>query len=68
MLKADMVNPSSSGTEEALDLLFLGSADGCHSPASNIRMDSDSIVFEDWPEVNDDLGSCASTVDALCDV
>jgi hypothetical protein len=80
MPKADVVNLSSSDTEEALNLLFLSPAHGCHSPASNPRSGFDSDEFEDWPKVNymtarvyvaltaDALSSHASTVDTLCDI
>jgi hypothetical protein len=80
MPEADMVNPSSSDTEEVLDLLFLSPARGHHSPALNLHSGSDSDAFEDWLEANDmaasvyvalttdALSSHASTVDALCDV
>jgi hypothetical protein len=80
MPEADVVNLSSSDTEEALDLLFQGPA---HSPqylALNPHSDSDSDMFKDCPEVNDmatsvyvaltvhALSSHASMVDALCDI
>jgi hypothetical protein len=80
MPEADVVNPSSSDTAEALDLLFSGAAHVHHSPASNPFLDSDSNMFEDWPKVNDmttsvyvaltaDASSShASTVDAQCDI
>jgi hypothetical protein len=80
MPKADVVNMSSSDTEEALDLLFQSPAHGSHSPASNPRSGTDSDMFEDWPEVNDmatsvyvalivdALSSRASTIDVLCGV
>jgi hypothetical protein len=80
MPEADVVNPSSSDTEEALDLLFLGPAHGPYFSALNPHSGSDSDVFKDWPEVNDmgasvyvaltaDASSShASAVDAMCDV
>jgi hypothetical protein len=64
----DMVDLSSSGTEEALRLLPLSSARGYHSPLSNLRPSSDSELFEDWPKANDMAASVyvALTVDASC--
>jgi hypothetical protein len=78
MSKADMVDLSSSDTEEVLELLSLSPACGYHSPPSNLRSSSDSDLFEDWPEANDvvasvnivltvdALSSRASTVDSPC--
>jgi hypothetical protein len=80
MPEANVVNPSSSDTEEALDLLFLCPTHGPHSPSLNPCSCFDSDVLKDWLEVNDmaasvyvalttdALSSRASTVDALCDV
>jgi hypothetical protein len=80
MPEANVVNPLSSDTEGALDLLFLSPAHGPHSPASNPHLGSISDVFEDWPEVNDMAASVyvalttdasnshASMVDTLCGV
>jgi hypothetical protein len=53
MPKADMVDLSSSNTEEALELLPLSPTRGYHSTLSNLWSSSDSELFEDWPEVND---------------
>jgi hypothetical protein len=53
MPEAEMVNPSSSDTEGALDLLFLSPARGPHSLFSNPYSSSDSDLFKDWPEAND---------------
>jgi hypothetical protein len=47
MPKTDMVNLSSSGTEEVLELLSLSPTCGYHSPLSNLRSSSDSELFED---------------------
>jgi hypothetical protein len=78
MPKADMVDLSSSDTEEVLELLSLSPACGYHSPLSNLRSSSDSDLFEDWPEANDmaasvyvaliadALSSRVSTADSLC--
>jgi hypothetical protein len=78
MPEADMVNPSSSDTEEALDLVFLSPTHCPCSPASNLLSGSNSDVFKDWPEANnmvvsvyvaltaDALSSRASTTDNLC--
>jgi hypothetical protein len=80
MPEADVVNPSSSDTEEALNLLFLCPPRGSQSPSLSPRSGSDSDVFEDWPEVNDMAASVyvaliadasssrVSMVDAMCDV
>jgi hypothetical protein len=80
MPEYDVVNLSSSDTEEALDLLFLSPTHGPRSAASNPRSGSDSDMFKDWPEVNDMAASVyvaltidasssrTSTVDALCDI
>jgi hypothetical protein len=79
MVEANMVNPSSSDTEEALDLLFLSPARDPRSPISKPRSSFDDDLFEDWPDVNDmamsvyvALSVDASSswmlaVDALCD-
>jgi hypothetical protein len=53
MPKADMVDLSSSDTEDGLKLLPLSHAHGYHSPLSNLRSSSNSKLFEDWPEAND---------------
>jgi hypothetical protein len=53
MVEADMVNPSSSDTEEVLDLLFLCPIRDHHSPVLKPRSSSNDDLFEDWPEVND---------------
>jgi hypothetical protein len=45
MPKADVVNLSSSDTEEALDLLFQGPAHSPQSLALNPHSDSDSDMF-----------------------
>jgi hypothetical protein len=78
MPKADMVDLSSSDTEEVLELLSLSPTCGYHSPLSNLRSSSDSDLFEDWPEANDmaasvyvaliadALSSRVSTTDSLC--
>jgi hypothetical protein len=67
MPEADMVNPSSSDTEEVLDLLFLSPARGHHSLALNLHLGSDSDAFEDWLKANDMAASVyvALTTDAL---
>jgi hypothetical protein len=48
---------SSSDTEEALELLSLSPARGPRSPVSNLRLRSDSDLFEDWLEANDTVVS-----------
>jgi hypothetical protein len=48
-----MVNPSSSDTEQVLDLLFLGPARDPRSPVLKPRSSFDDDLFLDWPEVND---------------
>jgi hypothetical protein len=53
MPKADMVNLSSSDSEEALELLSLRPAHGYHSPLLNIRSSFDCELFKDWPEAID---------------
>jgi hypothetical protein len=45
--KADLVDLSSSDTEEALVLLSLSLTCGCDSPILNLRSCSDSNLFED---------------------
>jgi hypothetical protein len=67
MPEADTVNPSSSDTEEVLDLLFLSPACGHHSLALNLHLGSDSDAFEDWLKANDMAASVyvALTTDAL---
>jgi hypothetical protein len=50
--KADVVNLSSSDTEEALKLLSLCPTHGPHSLLSNLCSSSDSELFEEWPEAN----------------
>jgi hypothetical protein len=62
MLEADMVDLSSSNTEEMLELLSLSPACGYYSPLSKLRTSSESDLFEDWPEAND---MAASVYDAL---
>jgi hypothetical protein len=78
MPKADMVNLSSSDTEEVLELLSLSPACGYHSSHSNLRSSSYSELFEDCPEANDKAASVytaltadasssrASTADSMC--
>jgi hypothetical protein len=75
--EADMLNPSSSDTEEALDLLSLSPAHDPRSLVSKPRSSSDDDLFDDSPEANDMAAnvyvalsvdassSCASVVDAL---
>jgi hypothetical protein len=66
MPDVDMVDLSSSDTEEALKLLPLSPTRGCHFALSNPRSSSDSELFEDWPMVNDMATSVyvALTIDA----
>jgi hypothetical protein len=76
--KADVIDLSSSDTEEALDLLYLCPAHGPHYPLSNFHSSFDSDLFEEWLEANDVPLSVyvvltayasisrASTVDSLC--
>jgi hypothetical protein len=45
--EADMVDLSSSDTEEALELLSLSPAHGYHPPLLNLGSSSDSDMFED---------------------
>jgi hypothetical protein len=67
MPEAEMVNPSSSDTEGALDLLFLRSCHGPHSPVLNLHSSSVSGLFRDRPEANDMVASVyiVLTADAL---
>jgi hypothetical protein len=58
MPEANMVNLSSSDTEEALELMSLSPARGCHSPILNLRSSFGSELFEDWPEANDMVVHC----------
>jgi hypothetical protein len=50
---ANVGNPSSSDTEELLDLLFPSPARDPRSPALRLCMSSDSDSLEDWPKAND---------------
>jgi hypothetical protein len=67
MPEADMVDLSSSDTEEVLELLPLSPTPGYPSLLSDLRSGSDSELFEDWPEANDMAASVhiALTADAL---
>jgi hypothetical protein len=72
-----VVTLSSSGTEEALELLFLGPPRDSVSHIWKPSYSSSSDQFDDWPEANDTsasvyvafttnaLTSCISTVNAL---
>jgi hypothetical protein len=64
--KAELVDMSSSDTEEALALLSLSPARGCDSPILNLRSSSDSDLLECWLEANGMAVSVyvALTVDA----
>jgi hypothetical protein len=63
----DMVDLSSSDTEEALKLLPLSPTRGYHSPLSNLQSTSNRELFKDWSEANDMAASVyiALTTDAL---
>jgi hypothetical protein len=56
-----MIDLSSSDTKEALELLSLSPARGCHSPLLNLWSSFDSDLFEDWPKA----GMAASVYVAL---
>jgi hypothetical protein len=76
--KADLVDLSSSNTEEALALLSLNPPCGHDSLISNLRSSFDSDLFKDWPKANHKVvsvyialnagasSSRASMVSALC--
>jgi hypothetical protein len=66
MPEADMVDLSSSDTEEVLELLPLSPTHGYPSLLSDLRSGSDSELFEDWSEANDMVASVyiALTADA----
>jgi hypothetical protein len=78
MPESDMVDLSTSDTEEALKFLPLSAACGYHSSPSNLRSSTVSELFKDWTEANDmatsvyvtltadALSSRASTADSLC--
>jgi hypothetical protein len=66
-IEADVVTPSSTDTEEALELLSLSPVCGPHSRFSEHSLSSDNDLFKDWPEANDMAVSVyiALTADAL---
>jgi hypothetical protein len=53
LAEADVVDLSSSDTEETLELLSLSPASGPRSPLSKLRSSSGCDLFEDWPKAND---------------
>jgi hypothetical protein len=53
MPDTDMVDLSSSDTEEALKLSPLCPARVYHSPLPNPWSSFDSELFKDWPDAND---------------
>jgi hypothetical protein len=53
LAEPDVVTLSSSGTEEALELLFSGPPHDSISHVSEPTCSSDSDQFNDWPEAND---------------
>jgi hypothetical protein len=65
MPKADMVDLSSSNTEEAIELLSLSPARGYPSLLSNLRSSSNSDLFEDWPEANN-MAASVCCIDCRC--
>jgi hypothetical protein len=60
--EADVVNLSSSDTEEALGFLSLCPARGPCSPLLNLHSSFGSDLFKDWPEPNDIVTPCISNL------